>query len=341
MEKKGVDSFLDSKEAKVSALLLFFILMVFVLTLSMSSVFVSALNISIYAPGNYTLNASTSRNINITFNSTWQLGGTAGSLTHENVSNCTLYINSTDLKIAWDSVLNVSGDSDSTGGPATGYSGIYFNLSNASISYMNFTFPEDGNYTFGIACLNATNASVVAGYTFSGNFSVFVDASAPTFNFTIPQNLSFNTSDSTTSSRINFTINDTGIGLNWTNSTSINMTIHLGGSKVKNFVYNGSDDLTNLTCSPNVGVTTARSTCNATYLFNSNGTYTINATAVDALGTFGFSLITFTVDRYLQGFATSALLMALKLQFHLIHRFWVIELEQASRSEERAVLHKG
>ncbi|MBI2523172.1 hypothetical protein HYW19_02165, partial [Candidatus Woesearchaeota archaeon] len=300
MEKKGVDGFLDSKEAKVTTLLLFSILIVFVLTLSMSSVFVSALNISIYSPRNYSINANVSRNINITFNSTWQLGGAPAdeSPTNENVSNCTLYINSTDLKIAWDSVLNISGDSNATGGSnLTGYSGIHSNISNSSISYMNFTFPEDGNYTIGVACLNATNSTAVAGYTFSGNFSFFLDVSAPTFNFTYPLNTSFNTSSSTITSGINFTVNDTGIGLNWTNSTSMNITIHLGGSKIKNFVYNGSDGQSNLTCSPNSGVTRATSTCNATYAFNSNGTYTINATATDALGTFGFSLITFTVDQ--------------------------------------------
>src|SRR3989338_6630825 len=175
MEKKGVDGFLDSKEAKLSVLILLSIIMVFVLTLSMSSVFVSALNISIYAPGNHTLNASTSRSINITFNSTWQLGDDGGDIDikHENVSNCSLWINSTDLKIAWDSVYNTS-ETTTEGGY------VNVNISNASVSYFNFTFPADGNYTFAVACLNASNLTGHTNnnnYTFSGNFSVFVDAS--------------------------------------------------------------------------------------------------------------------------------------------------------------------
>ena len=295
MGKEGVGGFLDSKEAKVGVLLLFSILLVFVLTLSMSAIFVSAVNVTIKSPGNYTLNASTSRNINITFNANWTLGDFDNPQEHENVSNCTLYIDSTDLKIAWDSVLNLSVDTVniSTKG---GVVSEFYNISNASMSYMNFTFPADGNYTFGVGCLNATNSSNVAGYTFSGNFSVFVDASAPAFNFTSPLNLSFNTS-STTTAKINFTVNDTGLGMNWTNNNSINLSIHLGGSKVKLFTYNQSD-FVNLSCTaPSTDVSKATSRCNSTYAFNSNGTYIINVTAVDALGTFGFSTITFTVDQ--------------------------------------------
>src|SRR3989338_11141788 len=108
MEKKGVDGFLDSKEAKVSVLLLFSIIMVFVLTLSMSSVFVSAMNVTLFSPGNFTFNTTSSRNINFTFNATWTLGGADPSPVHENISNCSLWVYSADQEIGWNGVYNTS-----------------------------------------------------------------------------------------------------------------------------------------------------------------------------------------------------------------------------------------
>jgi len=106
MEKKGVDALLNSKEAKVSILLLISIIAVFVLTLSMSTIFVSGLTVNITSPLNFSF-STVGLLINITYNSSWA-GGGADPLPHDNISNCSLYINSTTNVVIWDIARNYS-----------------------------------------------------------------------------------------------------------------------------------------------------------------------------------------------------------------------------------------
>src|SRR3989338_3301686 len=111
MEKTGVDGFLDSKEAKVSVLLLFSVLMVFAMTLAMSSIFVSGFTINVTFPLNNTWVTNTK--VNFTFNSTWNLSGGGDPYPHENVSNCSLWYASKSNSFPWSAFYNASPNKDS------------------------------------------------------------------------------------------------------------------------------------------------------------------------------------------------------------------------------------
>jgi len=282
MQKKGAGRIFNSKDGKLGLPLLVSIILVFALTI----VFTEAMVVRLQTPGNLTFNTSTQRTINISFNATWNPEGTIGL---ENVSNCTLYVNSTMNNIAWAAQKTVDRDS----------MGIDNKLQNGSIgfSYMRFNFTGDGNFTYGIGCLNFTNSTPATALTFSGNFTVFIDASPPGFNFS-ELNVSIYNTSVVAQRVIQFKLNDSGLGINLSYNGSINMSIFLGGTKVAFFNYTNSSAATNLTCSAmSPPVTTAIITCNASYNFNSNGVYTINVSAQDALGSYNQSTITLIVDQ--------------------------------------------
>src|SRR3989344_6988128 len=282
MQKKGAGRIFNSKDGKLGLPLLVSIILVFALTI----VFTEAMVVRLQTPGNLTFNTSTQRTINISFNATWNPEGTIGL---ENVSNCTLYVNSTMNNIAWAAQKTVDRDS----------MGIDNKLQNGTIgfSYMRFNFTGDGNFTYGIGCLNFTNSTPATALTFSGNFTVFIDASPPGFNFS-ELNVSIYNTSVVAQRRMEFKLNDSGLGINLSYNGSINMSIFLGGTKVAFFNYTNSSAATNLTCSAiSPPVTTAIITCNASYNFNSNGVYTINVSAQDALGSYNQSTITLVVDQ--------------------------------------------
>src|SRR3989339_154053 len=105
-----------------------------------------------------------------------------------------------------------------------------------------------GNFTYGIGCLNFTNSTPATALTFSGNFTVFIDASPPGFNFS-ELNVSIYNTSVVAQRVIQFKLNDSGLGINLSYNGSINMSIFLGGTKVAFFNYTNSSAATNLTCS--------------------------------------------------------------------------------------------
>jgi len=282
MRKEGYKRLLSSRDARVNIVLFASIIAVFLLTV----VFTEAMTVTLTTPGNFTFNTITQRTINISFNATWFFGGVA----NESVSNCSLYVNSTTNRVAWDIAKNVSIDAP----------GVDNKLQNGSValSYMRFNFSGDGNFTYGVACLNFSNSSsFTPTLTFSSNFTIFIDSTPPNINFTAPVPNLFNTT--TVSERlIEFQINETGYGFNLTRNESINLSIFFGGTKVKLFTYLNSSGSSNLSCNAtSAAVTMSLITCNATYNFNSNGTYFINVSADDALGNINTSAQLLTVDQ--------------------------------------------
>ena len=294
MQKKGAGRIFSSKDGRLGLPLLVSIILIFALTI----VFVEAMTVTLRTPGDLTYNTTTNRNINITFNATWFLGGGAVS-PHENVSSCTLWVNSTTNQIGWSEAkfVNISKN-------ATQPDDLIINGSNVvGLSYMNYTFTADGNYTFAVGCFNATNSSAFGGnynhtnVTWSSNFSIFVDITPPSFNFS-ELNVSIYNTSVVAQRVIEFKLNDSGLGLNMSSNNSINLSLFLGGTRVLFLSYLNSSGSTNLSCTAtSSAVTKAIVTCNATYNFNSNGSYLINASAQDALNSYNSSSVTLVVDQ--------------------------------------------
>jgi len=292
MKREGIRLF-NSQSARVNIILLVSIVLIFVLTVLTAE----AMEVTLRSPGNFTFysNASMGRNLNFSFSSNWSFSGAAPAL-HENVSNCSLHINSTAIVSPWGvAVKNVSRDDI----------GADNNLSNgsAALSYMNFTFTEDGNYTYAIACRNFSNASAAHGLMFSQNFTVFIDGSAPSVNYTDPgagNGTSALNFSATGNRKIQFKINDSGYGLNISLNRSINISIFLGGSIVEKLTYINTSSATNISCNTvaSAEASTATVTCNSSYTLLSNGTYILNATARDALGLVSTdNLVRITIDQ--------------------------------------------
>ena len=164
MRKEVLKRLFNSRDARVNIVLFAAILVIFALTM----VFVEAMTVQLRTPGNFTFNTSTSRQINISFNATWFFGGATSG---ENVSNCSLFVNSTTNAIPWDIVKNVS-TRDING--LQGIDNFIQNYTGTGLSYMRFNFSGDGNFTYSIGCLNFTNASIAAAYTFAVNFTVII-----------------------------------------------------------------------------------------------------------------------------------------------------------------------
>src|SRR3989344_2845197 len=298
MQKKGAGRIFNSKDGKLGLPLLVSIILVFALTI----VFVEAMTVTLRTPGDLTYNTTTNRNINITFNATWFFGGGAVS-PHENVSSCTLWVNSTTNQIEWSEAkfLNISLNATTATKDDAITNGSDPNT--FGLSYMNYTFTADGNYTFAVGCFNATNSSAFGGnynhtnVTWSSNFSVFVDITSPSFNFS-ELNVSIYNTSVVAQRVIEFKLNDSGLGLNMSSNNSINLSLFLGGTRVLFLSYLNSSGSTNLSCTAtSSAVTKAIVTCNATYYFNSSGSYRINVSAQDALGLLNTSAATLIVDQ--------------------------------------------
>src|SRR3989338_6903083 len=170
MEKEGFSGLFNSRDGKVNILLLSSTVIVVLLSLLIVEAAWDGIQLGVRTPSNLSFNGTNTvaRNINFTFNMTWVGGADNG----QNVSNCSLWINSTWPPIAWSTVKNVTTVSSPDDG--------VFNASNVAgtLSYMNYTFSADGNYTFAIACYehNATGASL----NFSANRTFFLDTAVPT-----------------------------------------------------------------------------------------------------------------------------------------------------------------
>lgn len=161
MGKEGNNSFLFDSQGKIN---IAFILSVVFMLVAMVLV-ANALTITINAPGNYTYNGS--RNVNFTFTPVWSNAG-------ENVSNCSIYVNNTAANTAgWDHVINFSALNNSEDAK----------IVNNSLSYVNFTFSSDGNFTFNVGCFDSNNTQTIRNFSggvgASGNKSFFIDTVSP------------------------------------------------------------------------------------------------------------------------------------------------------------------
>ena len=301
MQKEGSRGLFNSREAKINLFLKLSMVLIFALTMILAE----ALTINLVTPATNTFNRSiggNTRMVNITFNATWSLGG-ADPLPHENVSNCSLWINSTGNVIQWQIVKNASNNTAFPNDGGSNFTDNFLQNGSNGLSYMNFTFSRDGNFTFAIGCLNASNNGTTgtATYGFSANISLFIDASPPTFNFSVPVHTKFNKSVSG-AQLLNISINDTGYGANWSANNTVNISITLGGTRVAYLNYSTDGAVTNISCDSTAQARTLNVYCNTTYNFNSNGTYTVNITGQDALGNYGglqnnLSSMTVTIDQ--------------------------------------------
>ena len=166
MKKEGSIGFFNSEDGKVNIMLFFSVILVFIF----SMVFAEAMQVTLFTPGNFTFNSSdkSTRNITFIFSSNWSFGG-ADPRPTENVSNCSLFVNSTDAVIPYGVFGNATTDGT---GNTTNIAGL-INGSQAK-SYIQFNFTKDGNYTYSIGCFNNTNSSSPSILTFAtGNFSFF------------------------------------------------------------------------------------------------------------------------------------------------------------------------
>ncbi len=153
--------------------------LVFIVVLVLSVLCVNAITIELKTPANNSFLNNFDRNINFTFNSTWGLGGIDPSQ-HENVSNCSLWTNSSSIPMFTSPLKNVSIDD----------LGLDDRIVNGSVglSHMNYSFEFDGTFFYSISCLNFTNASIFSGNMFSTNFTIIIDTVPPTISYSMNNN---------------------------------------------------------------------------------------------------------------------------------------------------------
>ncbi|MBW2976408.1 PGF-pre-PGF domain-containing protein [Candidatus Woesearchaeota archaeon] len=218
------------KEGKAN--IKFFVSAVFLLLLMVFLAF--GLGIKIATPNNMSINnntgvLTTSRNINFTFNVTW-------SADSEEVGNCSLW---TNFSGKFEKMLEFNG----TGESEHNYTA---NITNASISYVNYTFSHDlGYFVWDIGCRNYSGAIV---WTFNtSNRSLAIDTALPEIIQTQEFFDGFNTSSATPSMKFNITdVNGTGINLTTggeeSNNVSLNITIyHFNGVDAENDAIPGKN----------------------------------------------------------------------------------------------------
>jgi len=274
---------METKEGKInfkfiSSGLFFTILMVFL-------VFAVEFDDTFRRPGDSEINTTSGRNINFTFNATWDFDG-------ETVGNCSLW---TNISGTWESMAEFNGSAGNVSGAYNESS----NITNSSISWINYTFSQDiSSMEWSIACRNGTTDSATANLTFESNRTLAIDTTAPTVVETAEIFSGFNTSSVTPTITINITdINGSGLNLSATNGNySVNITLFDDpGSILNSYTYN----MTNVTCSPNgVGITQTQCTLDIAGAPLSNGTKNISVSVTDSVGqTTVNTSFTFTVDQ--------------------------------------------
>ncbi|MBI2541553.1 PGF-pre-PGF domain-containing protein [Candidatus Woesearchaeota archaeon] len=159
MKKEGHSAYFNSQDGKVNVMLLISVVLIFVIMM----ISAEALTIKLISPGNLTYNGTNTRNVNFTFTANWTLN------TEAEAGNCSIWINSTNPPNAWQLIAVNSSQSNITnftiGGPTL-------------VSWINYTFTSDGNYTWSVGCTNASGAGDI--YTFPvRNNTFFIDTVAP------------------------------------------------------------------------------------------------------------------------------------------------------------------
>lgn len=120
---------------------------------------------------------STTRSINFTFTPVWAGG--------EAIGNCSLF---TNISGTWEDTKT----NDSTGAE----------INNNSLSWINYTFDADYSLNWSIRCQNATNLTVIEGY--SANRTLTIDTTGPTITLVTPNPGTGNQTVSTFT--VNFTV---------------------------------------------------------------------------------------------------------------------------------------
>ncbi|MBI2657312.1 PGF-pre-PGF domain-containing protein [Candidatus Woesearchaeota archaeon] len=265
----------------ISSVIFFSLVMIFL---------VMALDISINAPSLGAINSST-RNINFTFTPTWDLPG-------EVKGNCSLW---TNFSGSWESAIEFNGTRIDP-------HNVSSNITNASTSWVNYTFAHDLSYfVWDIGCRNGTGEATVL--TFNGsNRSISVDTSAPQIVQTADIFAGFNTSDATPTITVNFT-DVNGTGMNFTTTGNLNLSLNVtlydvnegADSVLKSYnLSNGS-----LTCSPS-NIDSAQSvqcTLDVSTFPLTNGTKNITVAVTDRAGLTSNISFLFTVDNIPPTFA--------------------------------------
>jgi PGF-pre-PGF domain-containing protein len=266
------------KEGKVN---IKFIVSVLFFSLLMAFMVFAAVGVQPESPLTDAINNGTQgRNINFTFNVTWDGDGQDGQF----VNNCTLYTNFTGL---WEEAAFNGSDSNNS---------QVFNGS-VEFSSINFTFSHDiGNVVWDVACYNGTGTGAIQ--IFNGtNRSLAVDNTAASVVQTADIFNLFNTSTTTPTITINITdVNGTGLNLTATggnNSVIINIS-DVPNTQLNSYAYN----TTNLTCTPNgEGITTTQCTLDIGGTPLSNGTKNLSVFVIDRTGHQQNSSFLFTVDQ--------------------------------------------
>ena len=165
MKKEGFGGLFNSQDGKVNLFLLVFMVLVFIFTLWN----VEALTITINTPTNLTYNGS--RNVNFTFTPVWHNDAEA-------YTNCTLFTNQSGWAVA-----------RNFGNWSTGDTATDTQVLNNTLSWVNFTFNGDGNFTYNIGCFlnNASNVLNFSGdVNGTGNTTFFIDSLPPTIRLDRP-----------------------------------------------------------------------------------------------------------------------------------------------------------
>ncbi len=231
-------------------------------------------------PGNLTINNT--RNINFTFTPTWNLDT-------ETIGNCSLW---TNFSGSWALMAEFNGTEE------TIVHNVSSNVSNASTSWINYTFSHDiGLMVWDIGCKNATGPEL--SWTFNGsNRTLAIDTISPNITFTANLYPGFNTSDETPT--VDFVLTDVnGTGVNLTTNGD-NDTLHISFYNSGDTVFLASYNISNgsLDCgSTGAGVTSATCAIDLTTLPLTNGTKNITINATDRAGWTNLTSFTFIVDQ--------------------------------------------
>ncbi|MAE42639.1 hypothetical protein CMO93_02620 [Candidatus Woesearchaeota archaeon] len=271
------------KEGKINTK--FIVSVILVLSLSLLTLmWVFALDISLTYPVNDTINITTDRNMNFTFTPTWNLTG-------EVVGNCSVFTNFTGT---WEALYEFNGTTQGAYNESS-------NISNATLSWANYTFGHDiGLMMWSVGCRNGTGSAAELNFT-APNRTLAIDTLSPTLVQTAEIFQGFNTSGATPTITINLTdINGTGVNLTSNgNNVTINISIYDVNdgtdSEIKTVSLNESG---NLSCDV-AGDSVTKTQCTVSFdnWVLSNGTKNITVVMTDRAGFSNESSFTFTVDQ--------------------------------------------
>ncbi|MFH1642265.1 MAG: Ig-like domain-containing protein, partial [Nanoarchaeota archaeon] len=233
-------------------------------------------------PSNGAIN--TTRNINFTFNVTWDAAG-------DEESNCSLWTNVTG---AWASMGEFNGSFEATvlNGSA--------NISNSSMSWVNYTFSQDiGVMAWSIACRNASSGPTNLTF-FTTNRTLAIDTIPPKINQTASFFSGYNTTSATpTITFVIYEANGTGVNLttNGDNAT-LNVTLYHAISGTDSVIKKFNISNSGFTCDGVGGDSIRESTCTLTLSTPAltNGSKNITISVSDRAGQVNITSFLFTVD---------------------------------------------